>query len=111
MDSPWGMVDSLMRELGALRNEARSLDSRDMSAEVAAEVERCIGEAAQAIDEAIATPEDEDRLLGVCEAILVARARIETLQSTARRSRDLIAHSQELRRQNVRLLYETLRRR
>ena len=111
MNSPWGMVDSLMRELGALRNEARRLDSRDMSTAVAAEVERCIGAAAQAIDEAIATPEDEDRLLGVCEAILVARARIEALRSTARRSRDLVAQSQELRRQNARLLYETLLRR
>ena len=77
MGSPWRMVDSLMRELGALRNDARSLDSRDLNAEVAAEVERCIGDAAQAIDEAISSPEDEKGLLGVCEAIAVARLRIE----------------------------------
>jgi hypothetical protein len=118
MDSPWGMVDSLMRELGALRNDARMLDSRAVAADVTAEVDRYIGEAAQAIDEAISAPENETRLLAVCEAIVVARARIEALVSTTRKTQDLVAHShdliahgQDLRRQNARLLYESLRRR
>lgn len=109
MHSPWGLVDSLMRELGALRNEARSFDSRTLTAEVAAEVDRCIGEAAQALDEAISAPEDEARLLGVCEAIVAARHQIEALRTTRDRARDLVAQSRDLRRQHARLLYESLR--
>ena len=109
MNSPWGMFDSLMRELGALRNEARTLPTRDVDAEVAAEVDRYIGEAAQAIDEAIARPEDQERLLGVCEAIVVARSRIEALRVTKKRSQELVAHSLELRRQAGRHLYDALR--
>ena len=111
MNSPWGMVDSLMRELGALRNEARRLDSREVSAHVAGEIDRCIADAAQAIDEAISGPEDEVRLIGVCEAIVMARLRIEGLQTAASHSQDLVAQSVELRRQNARLLYESLRQR
>jgi hypothetical protein len=104
------MVDSLVRELGSLRNEARTLDSRDLDARVAAEIERCIADAAQAIDDAISGPEDEQRLIGVCEAIVVARARIEALRATAKRSQELMSQSVELRRQGRRL-YESLRQR
>ena len=110
MSSPWAMVDSLMRELGSLRNDARKLDGREADARIAAEVDRYIGEAAQAIDEAITGPEDEDRLISVCEAIVTARARIDALRTATSRSQELVAQSIDLRRQTARVLYDTLLR-
>jgi len=73
MHSRWGMVDSLMREIGALRNEARALDPRTIDEKLVADIDRVIADAAQAIDETIAEPEEESRLIGACEAIIVAR--------------------------------------
>ena len=110
MDSPWGMVDSLMRELGALRNDARTLAVEDVRAEVAAEIDRSIEEAAQALDEVIGDPANETRLMGVCEAIVTARHHLEALRTTREQARDLLAQNRDLQ-QRARLLYEALRRR
>ncbi len=108
MHSRWGMVDSLMREIGALRNEARALDPRTIGEKIVAEVERVIADAAQAIDETIAEPDDESRLLGACEAIVIARERIEALRTTAKRTGEIVGRSIELRRQAGRRLYDAL---
>jgi hypothetical protein len=108
MHSRWGMVDSLMREIGALRNEARALDPHTVDEKVVAEVDRVIADAAQAIDETIAEPDDEGLLVGACEAIVVARERIEALRATAKRSSEIVGRSIELRRQAARQLYEQL---
>src|SRR5260221_3315109 len=99
MHSRWSMVDSLMREIGALRNEARAIGPRTVDEKIVAEVDRVIADAAQAIDETIAEPEDESRLLGACEAIVIARERIEALRATAKRAGEIVGRSIELRRQ------------
>ena len=111
MHSRWGMVDSLMRELGALRNDARGLDPRLLDERIVADIDRHIANAAQAIDETIAGPEDEEGLLGVCEAIVVARERIEALRAAVKRSGAIVERSVELRKQAARQLYETLKTR
>jgi hypothetical protein len=108
MHSRWGMVDSLMREIGALRNEARALDPRAVDEKIVADIDRVIADAAQAIDETIAEPEEESRLIGACEAIVVARERIEALRATAKRSSEIVGRGIELRRQSARQLYDAL---
>jgi hypothetical protein len=105
------MVDSLMRELGALRNDARGLDPRILDERIVADIDRHIADAAQAIDETITGPEDEDDLIGVCEAIVVARDRIEALRAAVKRSGAIVERSLELRQQAARQLYETLKTR
>ena len=102
------MVDSLMREIGTLRNDARGLDPRAVDEKIVAEVDRVIADAAQAIDETIAEPDDEALLVGACEAIVVARERIEALRATARRASEIVDRSIELRRQAARQLYDRL---
>ena len=111
MHSRWGMVDSLMREIGALRNDARTLDPRLLDERLVSDIDRHISEAAQAIDETIAGPEDEDSLIGVCEAIVVARDRIDALRATLKRSAAIVERSVDLRKQAARQLYEALKTR
>ena len=111
MHTRWGMVDSLMRELGALRNDARALDPRTLDERILADIDRHIADAAQAIDETITGPEEEESLIGVCEAIVVARDRIEALRAAVRRSGAITERSVALRKQAARQLYETLKRR
>jgi hypothetical protein len=108
MHSRWGMVDSLMREIGVLRNEARALDPRAVDETIVAEIDRVIADAAAAIDEAIAEPVEESRLIGACEAIVVARERIEALRATTKRVSEIVGRSIELRRQAARQLYDAL---
>ena len=60
------------------------------------------------MDETIAEPEDESRLIAACEAIVVARERIEALQATAKRAGEIVGRSIELRRQAGRQLYDAL---
>ena len=108
MHSRWGMVDSLMREIGALRNEARAFDPREVDEKIVADVDRVIADAAEAIDETIAEPDEESRLIGACEAIVVARERIEALRAMAQRSSEIVGRSIELRRQAARQLYDAL---
>ena len=111
MHSRWGVVDSLMRELGALRNDARALDPRTLDERILADIDRHIADAAQAIDETITRPEEEESLIGVCEAIVVARERIEALRVAVKRSGAVLERSIELRRQAARQLFETLKTR
>ena len=111
MHSRWGLVDSLMRELGALRNDARALDPRTLDERILADIDRHIADAAEAIDETITEPEEEDDLIGVCEAIVVARDRIEALRAAVKRSGAIVERSVTLRRQAARQLYETLKAR
>ena len=111
MHTRWGMVDSLMREVGALRNEVRGLDPGRLDGRIVAEVDRYIADAAQAIDETIAGPEDEDGLIGACEAIVVARDRIEALRATLKKSSAIVERSLALRKQAARQLYEALKAR
>jgi hypothetical protein len=105
------MVDSLMREIGALRNEARTLDPRVLDERIVADIDRYITNAAQAIDETIGGPEDENGLLGACEAIVVARERIEALRAAVKRSGKIVEHSVALRKQSARQLYQSLKTR
>ena len=111
MHSRWGMVDALMRELGALRNDARALDPRLLDERIVADIDRHIADAAQAIDETITGPEEEESLIGVCEAIVVARDRIEALRAAVKRSGAIVERSVALRKQAARQLYETLKAR
>jgi hypothetical protein len=102
------MVDSLMREIGALRDEARALDPGAVDEKILAEIDRVIADAAQAIDETIAEPDDETFLVGACEAIVVARERIDALLATAKRASEIVGRSIERRRQAARQLYDSL---
>jgi hypothetical protein len=111
MHSRWRMVDSLLRELGALRDDARALDPRLLDERIAADIDRHIANAAQAVDKTIIGREDEDDLLGVCEAIVVARDRIEALRAAVKRSGAIVEKSLELRKQAAQHLYEMLKTR
>jgi hypothetical protein len=111
MSARWEAFDGLLRELGALRTEARTLDTDALGEAVIAEVDRLIGDAAQAVDGTIAGPENETLIVAACEAIVTARARIEALHTTASRSWDLIGRSIELRRKSAQLLYQQIRSR
>jgi len=112
MHSRWELVDSLMRQVGALRNDARGLDPRLLLDErIAADIDRHITDAAQAVDETISGPDDEDGLIGACEAIVVARERIEALRGAVKRSGKIVERSVALRKQAARQLYESLRTR
>jgi hypothetical protein len=103
------MVNGLMREIGALRNEARALDPRVLDERLVADIDRHIADAALAIDETITEPEEEEILIGACEAIVVARDRIERLRAAAKRSGAIVESSVELRRQAARQLYHALK--
>jgi hypothetical protein len=75
------MVDSSdARARRAAQRRAR-LDPRTLDERILADFDRPIADAAQAIDETITEPEDEDDLIGFCEAIVVARERIEALRA------------------------------
>lgn len=111
MHSPWGLVDSLIRELGALRNEARGLDPRVLDERITADLDLYIANAAQAVDDTIAGPEEEDSILGACEAIVVARERIEALRLAVKRSGAIVERSVELRKQAARHLYDSIKAR
>lgn len=100
-----------MREVGALRNDARALDPRVLDERIVADIDRHIADAAQAIDETISGPEDEEGLIGACEAIVVARDRIEALRATLKRSASTAERSAALRKQAARQLYEALKTR
>jgi hypothetical protein len=108
MQSAWGAVDQLMRELGALRNDARALPP-SASDSITSEVEWLIAAAAQAVDDTIAGPESEPLLLGACAAIVEARERLAALKATAEYSAKIVSRSVELRRQSARLLYNSIR--
>ena len=108
MQSAWGAVDRLMRELGALRNDVRAL-SPSVSNSITSEVEWLIAAAAQAVDDTISGPESEPLLLGACAAIVEARDRIGALTATAAHSAKIVSRSVELRRQSARLLYDAIR--
>jgi hypothetical protein len=105
------MVESLMSEIGALRNDARGLDPRGLDERTVADVDRYISNAAQAIDETIRATEDDDGIIEACEAIVVARDRIERLRAAEKRTGAIVERSLELRKQAARQLYETLKAR
>jgi hypothetical protein len=109
MRSAWSAVDRLMREVGALRNEARKLEPAATQS-LAAEVDWLIATAAQAVDDTIVEPESEPLLLGACAAIVEARERIAALQASAARAAKVVSRSVELRRESVRILYESIQR-
>jgi hypothetical protein len=111
MPSPWAVIDALMREIGAVRADARALDAREVGAAVAAQIDGAISDAAAALDAAIETPEDEEALTGVCEAIVVAREHIEALRHQRQRSAAAVARSIELRRRSAEVLLRSIRER
>jgi hypothetical protein len=111
MHSLSGMLDSLMHEIGGLRNDARGLDSRVLDEQIVSDIDRHIANAAQAIEDSIGVPEDEDGLIGACEAIVVARDRIEAVRAAVKRSRTIVEHSASLRKEAARQLYDALRAR
>src|SRR5216683_4172337 len=95
MPSPWAAVDQLMRELGSLRSDARTL-APTVSDGVTAEVEWLIATAAQAVDDTIGGPECEPLLLGACAAIVEARERIGALRASTSRAAKIVKRSVEL---------------
>jgi hypothetical protein len=89
MPCRWKAVDGLVRALGALRAETFALEHDHPEVPVLEEAERTIGDAAHAIGATLDAPEDEDRLLEACEAIVDARARLHALRDAPVRSREL----------------------
>ena len=111
MHSRWG--DGRFVDARARRAPQRGARPRPAAADerIVADIDRHIADAAQAIDETISGPEDEDDLIGACEAIVVARERIEALRAAVKRSGAIVERSVELRKQAARQLYETLKAR
>src|SRR5687767_2401262 len=98
MPSPWMLVEALMREIGSVRTDAEGLDAHEIGAAVALEIDRAIGDAAAALDVALATPDDEQLLTTVCEAIVVARQRIGRVREERERAERISARGAELAR-------------
>src|SRR4029079_9182670 len=89
MPCRWKAVDGLVRALGALRAESFALEHEHPEAPVLEEAARTIGDAAHGVGATIDAPEDEGRLMGACEAIVAARARMRSLRDAQARSREL----------------------
>jgi hypothetical protein len=98
MPCRWKAVDGLVRALGALRAETFALEHEHPEAPALEEAERTIGDAAHAIGATLDAPEDEDRLLDACEAIVTARAHLHALRDAPVRSRELLGPDPERRR-------------
>jgi hypothetical protein len=109
MPSHWGMVDRLCRELGTLRDDARGLDPGRVEAAVIAEVDSALAWAASALDATIDMPQDSHLFIGACDAVAMARERIQKLRATAEEARTLVDRSISLRAKSARLMYETSR--
>src|SRR5262249_13450677 len=103
----WDAVDGLVRELGALRASSFALEREDVGAAVMAEVERLIVEAVDAIQGTLDAPEDKDRLVAACKAIVTAQERIDALRVTRSEARRTVERSRELRA-NAERLYERI---
>jgi hypothetical protein len=103
----WNAVDGLVQELGALRAATFALEREHVGAAVMAEAERIIVSAVDAIDATLDMPEDTDRLVAACEAIVAAQESIEALGATRSRAREITERSRELRGKAWRL-YERL---
>jgi len=73
------------------------------------EAARTIGDAAHAVGATLDAPEDESRLMGACEAIVAARARMHALRDARARSRDLLGRDAELRRLAAEQLFAQIR--
>ena len=97
-----------MRELGTLRDEARGLDPA-LDVAITAEVDALLAAAAQAVDDTVAGPDEERRLISACEAIVTARDAICALKATAARTGSIVHRSIELRQKAARLLYDSIR--
>jgi hypothetical protein len=108
MPCRWKAVDGLVRALGALRAEGFALEYDHAEARVLEEAARTIGDAAHAIGATLDAPEDEGRLMGACEAIVAARARMHALRDARARSRELLGPDPELRRLAARQLFEQI---
>jgi hypothetical protein len=81
MPCRWKAVEGLIRALGELRAESFHLEYEHAEAAVIEEAERAIGLVAIAIGATFGAPEDADRLLGACEAVVAAHARMDALRA------------------------------
>jgi hypothetical protein len=104
MPHRWNAVDGLVRALGALRAESFALEHDPVEPTVLAEAARTIGDAAQAVGATLDAPEDTGRLMGACEAIVVAHERIEALLTARGQLRDYMELDADPRRAVRRLL-------
>ena len=77
------MVNRLCRELGSLRDDVRAIDVARLEAAIVEEVELALARAAEALDATIETPDDSELFVGACDALAIARGRIQALQATA----------------------------
>ena len=109
MSCRWKAVDGLVRALGALRAECVALEHEHPGAPVLEEAARTIGDAAHAVGATLDAPEDEGRLMGACEAIVAARARMHALRDAQARSRELLGRDAELRRLAAEQLFAQIR--
>jgi hypothetical protein len=80
-------IDGLMCEIRAVRAESLRLDARVIGARLVSEIDGAIARVGAALDVAVATPDDEEGLTTVCEAIVVARERIESVRLARARAR------------------------
>jgi hypothetical protein len=108
MPCRWKAVDGLVRALGALRAESFALEYDHPEAQVLEEAARTIGNAADAIGATLDAPEDTERLLDACAAIVDARARLHALRDAPVRSRELMGPDPERRRLAAQQLLEQI---
>lgn len=101
MPSEWSRVDTLLRQLGAVRAAANagraSAGARDV-------IERAIENAAEAVDLTVDSPRNRKALVRARQAITVAGAAVGLFRSEATRARELCARAEELRRRAAILL-------
>lgn len=109
MSCRWKAVDGLVRALGALRAECFALEHEHPEAPVLEEAARTIGDAAHAVGATLDAPEDEGRLMGACEAIVAARARMHSLRDAQARSRERLGRDADLRRLAAEQLFAQIR--
>jgi hypothetical protein len=108
MPCRWKAVDGLVRALGALRAEGFALEHDHADPPALAEAERTISDVAHAIGATLSAPDDTERLMGACEAIVVAHERIVALRGWPGPSRDFVGRNADLRHQAARELLEQI---
>jgi hypothetical protein len=84
MSSQWTAVDSLIRELGAVRVAADAARASETSI---ATVERAIADAAEAVHRTIDNPRNAEDVTRAHESIRIARAAVAALAAEIERAR------------------------
>lgn len=111
-DEDWSQFDVLVRELGSLRAATDVARAASVESAVRTALDTCLADAADAVNQVIAAPNDDEGLVHAWETILRARDNMRALAETAGASHQIVARSVELRRRALAAMgrAKTLRR-